>query len=316
MKIVQSFFTNAIIGNNDDLVNIKTLTGIVDKDKNKFYWYLWLTSVMSFIEKGYNVELVADENGKSILIDKLGLPYKNVVLKTDLPKSKYLWALGKLKTYSIQNEPFLHFDGDAFYRKQLPEVKSSLFVQDITEQKAEYSDEYYICAKDMIKYLKNVPHQIIKITENYDKNDYISRANLGVVGGYDVDLLKTYSQTILNFVEENLYDIDVFLKSKSPKYIAVFMSILEECCLLEFYKEKYESLDSIETALGHLKKKSLSEQKQHLESMSKQTGYAHYMDVAKFGGSEEIIELRKKFINDARKKYPEYCELFDYHLNK
>jgi len=317
MKIVQSFFTDSLInGNSSDISSIKTLTGITDKEKNTFYWYVWLTSVMSFVEKGYEVELVADENGKRILVDLLGFPYKNVVIETNLPKSKYLWALGKLKAYSIQNEPFLHFDGDAFYRKQLPEVVSPLFVQDIIEEKATFTDEYYVTTKDIIKNFHNVPTQIIKIAEDYDKKDYIEKVNVGVIGGKDVELLKTYSKTMLNFVEENLQNIDYFLKNKSPRYITIFMSCLEESSLLQFYKEKYGDLRSIQTAIGYIDIRDLQEQKTFMESRSRETGYTHYMGNGKSNNTEKMIEHRQKLINDARKKYPEYCELFDYHLNK
>jgi len=321
VKIIQSLYTHSLIDNEDgNISKINTISGVSSLEQRSFFWYTWFNSVMSFIEKGMDVELVTDNLGKKMLVDRLGFPYKTI--KTDLEnlpkKSKYLWGIGKLKAYLGQDQPFLYFDGDAFYKKELPEIDCNLFLQEVSWIPAEYNDDHYLCAKDMIKHFKNVPPQIKKIVERYDTQSHIAKSNTGVFGGNDLDLIKRYSSTILNFIEENCDDIDNFLSKKSSKYITFFMSVLEELSILEFYQEKYGELDSIGTALGHHKLtiKMDINYKNNLERKSKETGYVHMMGIVKKTNNEDIINYRKRLVNDTRKKYPEYSELLDYYLNK
>ncbi len=76
-------------------------------------WTLSCLNLRKFYE---NVELVTDEVGYRYLIEKLKLPYSSVRVELDCintyPSS--LWAIGKLYTYGIQNEPFIHVDGDVY----------------------------------------------------------------------------------------------------------------------------------------------------------------------------------------------------------
>jgi len=66
--------------------------------------------------------LVTDRAGKKLLIDQLGLPFVHV--STELERlanaDSGWWALGKLLAYSIQDQPFIHIDTDAFLWKPLP----------------------------------------------------------------------------------------------------------------------------------------------------------------------------------------------------
>lgn len=81
-----------------------------------------------------NIHLVTDDLGKAILIDFLELPYDSVDLSLNEFSGRYdkeFWALGKLKAYQIQQEPFIHIDGDLFLLKPLPDTvaRSRITVQ-------------------------------------------------------------------------------------------------------------------------------------------------------------------------------------------
>lgn len=321
MKIIQSLYTNSFLNNDSDISKIRTPSGVSTKEINIFFWYCWFNSVMSFVEKGLDVELVTDNIGQDILINKLGMPYKTV--KTELEdincKSKTIWAIGKLKTYSIQTTPFLHFDGDAFYKKQIPNINCPLFLQEINYVESNYQDLHYVCAKDIVKNFKDVPEQIKKIIYAYDHQTHVCKTNVGVIGGNDVDLLNHYSSTMLKFIDKNCQQIDEFLSKQKLTYRTIFMSVLEELSLLEFYKEKYGSLDDVKTAIGHYTLKHHINDAQYIkkaEQTSKETGYVHCMSSIKNNNSERAVIFRKKLIDDTRKKYPEYAELLDYYLNK
>jgi hypothetical protein len=74
--------------------------------------------------------LFTDDDGARLLIDTLQLPFAHV--RTDLNDlANYdprMWNLGKLHTYRLQDEPFVHLDTDAFLWLPLPKTMTSAAV--------------------------------------------------------------------------------------------------------------------------------------------------------------------------------------------
>jgi len=66
--------------------------------------------------------LVTDSPGKALLVDRLGLEFREV--STELDRLRTVdpgwWALGKLVAYSLQDRPFVHLDTDVFLWRPLP----------------------------------------------------------------------------------------------------------------------------------------------------------------------------------------------------
>ena len=57
-----------------------------------------------------------------MLVDRLKLPYKEVhVVYDDLAVLPHHWAIAKIKTYTLQEEPFIHVDGDIYIPNPLPD---------------------------------------------------------------------------------------------------------------------------------------------------------------------------------------------------
>ena len=106
MRIVQTFWT----AGQDPL---KHAFGWLHPEYNLMSWTL---SCLSLREHYDEVALYTDSEGKRILIDKLHLPYTEVnVIFDDFPCLPQHWALAKIKTYSLQTEPFLHVDGALWF---------------------------------------------------------------------------------------------------------------------------------------------------------------------------------------------------------
>jgi hypothetical protein len=99
------------------------------QDRKNIGWYSQLHHLLAW---GLSLEtarrhypktvLITDRPGKKLLIDKLGLSFGEV--STELERLANVdsgwWALGKLLAYSVQDEPFVHIDTDAFLWKPLP----------------------------------------------------------------------------------------------------------------------------------------------------------------------------------------------------
>ena len=94
------------------------------------FWWLhpeynlmsWALSCMSLREQFGEVTLYTDSEGAKMLVDKLKLPYTEVVVNYDgFDCLTCHWALAKVRTYSLQTEPFLHIDGDIYLPRPLPD---------------------------------------------------------------------------------------------------------------------------------------------------------------------------------------------------
>ena len=106
MKVIQSFWTG----------NQSKSDATYGWLSNKYHWLSWILSSNQLSKHHSNLELYTDAFGYEILIKKLKLPYSKVYVVLDELNCyhKDLWALAKIKTYELQNKPFLHVDGDVF----------------------------------------------------------------------------------------------------------------------------------------------------------------------------------------------------------
>lgn len=190
MRIIQTFWT-------------------VDKNKNPFdnkggflspaiHWMMWALSCQTFSDFHGGVTIYTDEAGKYVF-ERLNLPFSKIELthergvmqKVD-PK---LWALSKIYTYSLQEEPFIHIDGDVAIWEKLP---SDLFKADVASQCLEFCWPIYSeCIEDFKKIVgDNSPDWIAECLKNP------SGYNMGLFGGNNIAFIKEYSTSALSFYEK------------------------------------------------------------------------------------------------------------------
>ena len=189
MKIIQTFWT----AEQDPL---KHSFGWTHPEYNLMSWAL---SCLSLREHYDEVELYTDSAGYHILIEVLQLPYtKTHVIFDDFQCLPHHWALSKIKTYSLQTEPFLHIDGDIYLSRPLPE---RILNAPLVAQNREISTKYY---EDMVTRIREhkgliIPTFIINLLEN----GHIPSYNMGFFGGKDISTIKEYSEKVLEFYYKN-----------------------------------------------------------------------------------------------------------------
>lgn len=129
MKIIQTFWSS---GRNP----LEHSFGWPHAEYNLMSWTL---SCLSLREHFDQVELYTDKRGYEVLIEKLHLPYTQVHVIYDdnlcLPQH---WAYAKIKTYSLQTEPFLHIDGDMYFPKPIPQEREDRPDEDLNISDIEY----------------------------------------------------------------------------------------------------------------------------------------------------------------------------------
>ncbi|MFV8369602.1 DUF6734 family protein [Flavobacterium sp. LB2R40] len=190
MKIIQSFWS----GNQTDFTNNYGWYSY------KYNWLSWILSCHQLVKYHKEVQLYIDSFGYEILITKLHLPYTKVhVLLDDLNNyHKDLWAISKIKTFQMQDEPFLHVDGDVFVWESLTDRFKNY---DLVTQNLEITTEYYgKMWDDIFPNLKFIPTEM----KNYINKTSNLACNMGIIGGNDLNFFKEYTKTSIDFVDKNI----------------------------------------------------------------------------------------------------------------
>lgn len=205
MKIVQSLWTKP--------GRRKTREGFADPNHcgwadKKYNYFSWVLSCHQFRKYYDEVELVTDEAGYDLLINKLKLPYTSVKVELDELNHYHpdLWALGKIYAYGIQDKPFLHVDGDVFIWKKFDaDLESASLVCQSKEEGAHFNRMYSTVFLPMLQHFEYFPEVM---DQSIRRNDGIRAINAGILGGCNTDFFKAYAKEAFNFINRNLEHLD------------------------------------------------------------------------------------------------------------
>ena len=166
----------------------------------EFHLLGWALSCLQLNKIYGNAELYASTSAAKLLIDVLGLPYSKVHITHDkfyLPDKK-LWALSKIHTYSLQNAPFVHIDGDVFIFSKFP--KSLLSGKLIAQNFEEATNYYTATQKELVKHLSFFPGCV---ANDFSKSIPITAINAGILGGNNIKFIQSYSKKAVEYVQKN-----------------------------------------------------------------------------------------------------------------
>jgi hypothetical protein len=175
----------------------------------EYHWMAWALSCLQIRQFYPLLELVTDAVGEAFFRDTLALPYTNIIPALDVLNQydKRLWALAKIYSYSLQNEPFIHMDGDVFIWKKL---NQNLEQAELIAQNFEVDFPFYQSPLRIIeRHFKDVPACMLKELEN---NTVIYSCNMGITGGYNLDIFKEYKDLAFRFItanETNLSKVEI-----------------------------------------------------------------------------------------------------------
>ena len=183
MKIIHSFWSKPSLERSAERFEDRKMGGWLDK---KYNYMSWTLSCLQFRKHHGFIELVTDAKGKELLIDNLKLPYDNVRVELDIFNDYHpdLWAISKLHSYTLQDEPFLHVDGDVYVWKELESVKNKPLVAQNEDINFEY---YYNIWNGIEANFEYIPSYML---EDRKKQPIIHACNAGIFGGTDVVFLK------------------------------------------------------------------------------------------------------------------------------
>lgn len=167
----------------------------------QYHLMAWALSCLMLRESYDDVELYTDSEGAAVLIDRLRLPYTQVRVcydRLDIPEPH--WAYAKMMTYSMQDTPFIHVDGDIFVPRRLAADIGScgLIAQNEEEGTAYYKNIMDgLDTRDMV--MPSCLHEELA-------RQSIGSYNAGVLGGSDTGFIQRYCETAFRIIRDNGLD--------------------------------------------------------------------------------------------------------------
>ena len=145
-------------------------------------------------------ELITDNKGWEFL-KPLNLPFSSVRLDLNEldPKWANLWALGKIKAYSLQEEPFVHIDSDVFMFKKLSDrVLNAPFL-------AQMPEKFYLggASNYKIDLLQKYIHPLPKSVLSALRGSVQYAANCGIYGGNDLSIIKEHTRLVFDLLNNS-----------------------------------------------------------------------------------------------------------------
>ncbi len=211
MKIVQSLWSKPSRAKQVSRITDVNSCGWPDKKYNYLSWVLSCLQLRQFYDE---VELVTDQEGYELLINKLQLPYTHVKVELDKLNDYHpdLWALGKIYAYSIQEKPFIHTDSDVFIWRRFDAnlEQAGLLCQSREEGKA-YGEMYSKLFFPIIQQFEYYPEVLDR---SIAKSNEIKAINAGILGGHDIGFYSNYTRQVFEFVDRNSHRLDkIFVSS-------------------------------------------------------------------------------------------------------
>ncbi len=218
MKIIQTYWNAK--GENFDQAKCGWLTP-------ETHWMAWALSC-TLLRRFYDdVELYTTEKDAEIF-RKFNIPYTKIHTSLDCDFIRNLdssmWAYAKIYTYSLQEEPFLHVDGDVFIWEAF---NKSLFSGDICVQNVEENLEVY---HKSIETLFNTEGAFIP-EWIYENKDYPIAYNMGIFGSNNIPFVKEYCNIAFDYYEKNkslfsqMHQIDPNVNILPEQYLLYILSV-------------------------------------------------------------------------------------------
>ncbi len=208
MNIVQSFWSLPSLSNQikDEEYN-RFCGGWLNEKYHAIGWAYSLLLLKKY-HPGDKKILYTDNTGFDWLVNKIGLEYNEVHNELDVMNkySSILWAIAKIYTYSRQEEPFLHVDGDIFIWKP---IDKNLLSQKLIVQNFELGHQLY---KQLVEEGEKIFSNIPDFIQGIDSSKDIVSINAGILGGNDIPFIKQYCKVVFDFIDANH---DIITRSRS-----------------------------------------------------------------------------------------------------
>lgn len=265
------------------------------------HFYSWVLSVETARKHYPRTALYTDDAGARLLVDKLGLGFEQV--HTSLNALSHYdpdwWTLGKVQTYRVQTEPFVHIDNDVFLWEPLPPETESAGV---FAQNAEHFAHgiWHYHPEEFEGPLASCPGGWLPEEWRwYRSADLPQRGeNCGVFGGHRIDFVQHYASQALKLIDHpGNQPAWVAMQNKRFNTILVEQYVLSAC--LEYHAcrpdSPYRGIE-IKYVFGSL-------EEAFDPKLSSRIGYTHLL-----GPSKREQDNADRLERRVKRDYPDHYE--------
>jgi hypothetical protein len=223
MKIIQSFWSLPAKSNAYEDFFGRNSGGWLSE---KYHAMSWAFSCLKFRQFYKTVEIITDIYGNEWLINKLGLPYTNVVVSLDSLDKRYtdLWSIAKIEAVRNQPEPFLHADGDVYIWKPFSDdfINNDVVAQNIEFDLAQnrFGRMYFDTIDLLAKEEAILPDFVKAEIDTANAGGRLNAYNMGICGGKDYKLYHRYAACVMDFIEANAH---IKFAGKNMNFIEQFL---------------------------------------------------------------------------------------------
>jgi hypothetical protein len=161
----------------------------------------WVLSTQTARQHFPQTALHTDDEGAELLVGALGLDFDLVCTDLNIldDYDPEWWAIGKVYTYLLQTEPFVHIDSDVFLWKPLPRRMEQA---PLLGQNPEYFDAggswYYLQKFDLLRQLDGwIPEEVEWYMTTFSRQRAIC---CGIFGGNRLDFIQYYAKRAIDLL--------------------------------------------------------------------------------------------------------------------
>jgi len=187
--------------------------------------------------------LHTDDEGARTLVEGIGLDFDHVStgLNALEDADPGWWALGKILTYALQKEPFVHIDSDVFLWKPLPEM---MLLADVLAQNPEHFSHgaFFYRPEVLETAIHGVPGGWLpEEWEWYRSGGAPQQAECcGVFGGNRIDFINHYARQALKLLDHPANQAGLrIVGDKSEHMILIEQYFLAAC--IQYHQQRKDS---------------------------------------------------------------------------
>jgi hypothetical protein len=162
----------------------------------------WILSLETARKHYPQTALVTDDQGAELLVERLGLKFTEV--STELSalgnEDPSWWVLGKLWTYRLQREPFVHIDNDVFLWARLPREMEAAPVIGQNPESFPLAPEAWYRPERYTRALRQYDGWMPEEWSWAARRSSTSAICCGIVGGNQVAFLQYYADLALRMI--------------------------------------------------------------------------------------------------------------------
>jgi hypothetical protein len=192
MKIIQSFWSNPAFHSVQNYSNARKFGGWLNF---KYFLISAAYSCLTLRKHHKKIYLYTDTQGQELMDDLLQLPFEEISTSLDELDSEdhRLWIRGKMNVIEQQHEPFIHVDNDIYIWEPLPDPKKI-----IVQSRFPIWGEYQLSLNEIFANFDYIPECLQE-----RPTDKTTVANVGLIGGHDIDFFQRFCENSRNLLERN-----------------------------------------------------------------------------------------------------------------